>query len=99
VIRRVGITFAMAVALTLTAETGWWIARAIAPRWRTADRRAANIHAAQAAGREFLDEQALQDGRVIRRDQGADAVSEGQAYAMLIAVGIDDHARFASVWS
>ena len=30
------------------------------------------------------------DGRVVRRDQGGDTVSEGQAYAMLLAVAMDD---------
>ena len=38
------------------------------------------------------------DGRVVRRDQGGDTVSEGQAYAMLLAVALDDRARFDRVW-
>jgi endoglucanase len=38
------------------------------------------------------------DGRVVRRDQGGDTVSEGQAYGMLLAVAMDDKARFDSIW-
>ena len=41
----------------------------------------------------------VDDGRVIRRDQGGDTVSEGQAYGMLIALGIGDEKSFASIWS
>ena len=37
-------------------------------------------------------------GRVVRRDQGGDTVSEGQAYALLIALGAEDRATFDSVW-
>lgn len=39
------------------------------------------------------------DGRVIRRDQGGDTVSEGQAYALLLAGASRDRARFTRVWS
>ncbi|WP_084596620.1 glycosyl hydrolase family 8 [Nocardioides aequoreus] len=38
------------------------------------------------------------DGRVVRRDQGGDTVSEGQAYAMLIALTADDQETFDRVW-
>jgi endo-1,4-beta-D-glucanase Y len=34
----------------------------------------------------------------VRRDQGADTVSEGQGYALLLSVAIGDSARFAAVW-
>ncbi|NEK58923.1 glycoside hydrolase [Geodermatophilus sabuli] len=50
------------------------------------------------AGRAFLAGYVDDDGRVVRRDQGGDTVSEGQAYAMLVAVGIDDEETFAAVW-
>ncbi len=53
---------------------------------------------ALAASDAFLDRYVDPDGRVVRRDQGGDTVSEGQAYAMLIAVGTDDRERFARVW-
>ena len=39
------------------------------------------------------------DGRVVRHDEGGDTVSEGQAYAMLLAVTANDRARFTSVWT
>src|SRR3546814_7879618 len=45
-----------------------------------------------------LDEYVTAEGRVVRYDQGGDTVSEGQAYAMLLAVGSDDEARFATIW-
>lgn len=38
------------------------------------------------------------EGRVIRLDQGGDTVSEGQAYAMLMAAGMGDRERFDLVW-
>jgi hypothetical protein len=53
---------------------------------------------AVAAARAFLDRYVDRDGRVVRRDQGGDTVSEGQAYAMLAAVALGDRARFARVW-
>ena len=34
-----------------------------------------------------------------RTDQGGDTVSEGQAYGMLVAVGLGDEARFRTIWS
>lgn len=37
-------------------------------------------------------------GRVVRHDQGGDTVSEGQAYALLLAVAVDNRAEFARVW-
>ena len=47
----------------------------------------------------FLDAYLTADGRVIRRDQGSDTVSEGQAYAMVLAVAIGDEARFRLAWT
>jgi endo-1,4-beta-D-glucanase Y len=46
----------------------------------------------------FLDRYVQDDGRVVRIDQGGDTVSEGQAYALLIAVARGDETRFARVW-
>jgi endoglucanase len=40
----------------------------------------------------------VDQGRVVRRDQGGDTVSEGQSYGMLIALGIHDRAAFTSIW-
>jgi cellulose synthase (UDP-forming) len=53
---------------------------------------------AHSAAEHFMTRYVERDGRVVRRDQGGDTVSEGQAYAMLLAVALDDRARFASVW-
>jgi endoglucanase len=53
---------------------------------------------AVAAGRAFLDRYVDADGRVVRRDQGGDTVSEGQAYAMLVAVALKDERTFHRVW-
>lgn len=47
----------------------------------------------------FLDTYMDGDGRVERVDQGGDTVSEGQAYAMLLAAGVGDHARFDRAWT
>lgn len=46
----------------------------------------------------FLDGYLGADGRVVRKDQGGDSVSEGQAYAMLVAVAIGDRQRFDLSW-
>jgi endoglucanase len=46
----------------------------------------------------FLDRFVEPNGRVVRRDQGGDTVSEGQAYAMELAVAIGDKKTFGRVW-
>lgn len=38
------------------------------------------------------------DGRVARRDQGGDTVSEGQAYALLMTAAVGDRPTFDAVW-
>ena len=38
-------------------------------------------------------------GRVVRRDQGGDTVSEGEAYAMLLSAAAGDRDRFDAAWS
>jgi cellulose synthase (UDP-forming) len=53
---------------------------------------------AHEAAEVFFDDYVRPDGRVVRSDQGGDTVSEGQAYAMLLAVALDDRARFERVW-
>jgi len=40
----------------------------------------------------------VDDGRVVRRDQGDDTVSEGQAYGLLVAVGVGDEDAFTEIW-
>ena len=56
-------------------------------------------HTAVESGQAFLTEYVDDDGRVVRTDQGGDTVSEGQAYAMLVAVGLDDPETFETVWA
>jgi endo-1,4-beta-D-glucanase Y len=51
------------------------------------------------AGRAFLAGYVEDDGRVVRSDQGGDTVSEGQAYAMLVAVALGDAETFENVWT
>jgi endoglucanase len=53
---------------------------------------------AVAASDAFLERYVDGDGRVVRRDQGGDTVSEGQAYALLLAAATRDEERFARVW-
>jgi endo-1,4-beta-D-glucanase Y len=86
------------LVLALVAAAGWGIAKVIDPRVTTADIAAMRQKAATSAGREFLDSYTESDGRVVRRDEGGDVVSEGQAYGMLIAVAVGDQTRFRSIW-
>jgi endoglucanase len=55
--------------------------------------------AAIQAGTRFIDAYVAPSGRVVRHDEGSDTVSEGQAYAMLIAAAIGDEETFARVWT
>jgi endoglucanase len=73
------------LVLMIVAAAGWGIAQAIDPRITADDIRGMREAAALQAGRDFLDHYVEGDGRVVRRDEGGDVVSEGQAYGMLIA--------------
>jgi endoglucanase len=55
-------------------------------------------HASASAETTFFRNYLEPDGRVVRHDQGSDTVSEGQAYAMLMAVGTNNRKIFATVW-
>lgn len=46
----------------------------------------------------FLDEW-VEDGRVVRHDEGGDTVSEGQAYGLFAAVIADDEDAFDDIWN
>jgi endoglucanase len=46
----------------------------------------------------FLDDW-VEDGRVIRHDEGGDTVSEGQAYGLFASLIADDEERFDEVWA
>ena len=56
---------------------------------------------ARAAAQAFLEQYVEPDGRVVRRDQGGDTVSEGQSYALLLAdvVGDGELARRVATWT
>jgi endoglucanase len=54
--------------------------------------------AEQLSATAFLTAYVLPDGRVVRRDQGDDTVSEGQAYGLLLAEAADEPAVFGRVW-
>jgi endoglucanase len=60
--------------------------------------RAAAAPTPEGAAQRFFERYVDDDGRVVRRDQGGDTVSEGQAYAMLLAVALGERDRFATVW-
>lgn len=47
----------------------------------------------------FLARYVNPDGRVVRRDQGGDTVSEGQGYALLLAYADGRRSRFSTIWS
>ena len=53
---------------------------------------------ARADARAFLERYEASSGRVVRKDQGGDTVSEGQSYAMLLAVAIGERHQFAAAW-
>lgn len=57
-----------------------------------------DVVTAEEASADFLKNWVDDDGRVVRRDQGGDTVSEGQAYGLLIAVGANDEERFDTIW-
>jgi endo-1,4-beta-D-glucanase Y/sortase (surface protein transpeptidase) len=58
---------------------------------------ASNTATADQVAQDFL-RTYVENGRIIRRDQGNDTVSEGQAYGMLLAVSVNDKASFGQIW-
>jgi endo-1,4-beta-D-glucanase Y len=70
----------------------------VPPRATDAPQRVSPAQAAVASGRHFLARYERPDGRVVRSDQAGDTVSEGQAYAMLVAAGLGDRERFDAAW-
>lgn len=53
---------------------------------------------AAALASSFLDDW-VDDGRVVRHDEGGDTVSEGQAYGLFAAIIADDETRFDEIWT
>lgn len=78
---------------------GFGLAHTLDPRVSEDDVHGMRSAAARQAGVEFLERYVEGDGRVVRRDEGNDVVSEGQAYGMLIAAAVDDEARFRAIWN
>src|SRR5271165_151347 len=105
-------TFVHARESRAIAEAGhrrWWIAAAAAlgllvglvgGGFEHLSLDGGSAHAADAARatRGFLSRYVEADGRVVRRDQGGDSVSEGQAYGLLLAQSVGDHRAFARIW-
>lgn len=84
---------AAGVALFVTAMVGGCGTPGPTPA-QHADLRALAVKDARA----FLADDVAADGRVVRHDQGGDTVSEGQGYALLLAVALGDRRTFARVW-
>ena len=57
------------------------------------------VPAAETAAVSFLARYVAANGRVVRLDQGGDTASEGQAYALLLAVAVHDARLFDSIWT
>jgi len=105
-------TFVHATESRAIAEGGhrrWWIAAAVAlgllvgvvgSGLEDLSLDGGSAHAADAAraARGFLSRYVEADGRVVRRDQGGDSVSEGQAYGLLLAQSVGDQRAFARIW-
>ncbi|MDX1885110.1 glycosyl hydrolase family 8 [Mycolicibacterium sp. 120270] len=87
-----------ALVVVLVAVSGWLVVNTVDPRITEDDVHAMREAAARQAATAFLDEYVEGDGRVVRRDEGGDVVSEGQAYGMLIAAAVDDETRFRAIW-
>ena len=60
---------------------------------------ARSLPSAPTLAREFLRDYATSDGRILRRDQGNDIVSEGQAYGMILAEVAGQPGTARTIWS
>jgi endoglucanase len=60
---------------------------------------AKSLPSALTLARHFLRDYATGDGRVLRRDQGSDIVSEGQAYGMILAEVAGQPGTARTIWS
>jgi endoglucanase len=90
------------VAQPLTGGPVWWRANEATGRPSSSVSASAGSLRAltvQEAGEAFLSGYVESDGRVARRDEGGDTVSEGQAYAMLVAAALNDQQHFTTVWA
>jgi endo-1,4-beta-D-glucanase Y len=91
--RRARWAIAAVLVLVVVASVGaWWAARG-----RGTGGPSGRGQALAVAGA-FLSRYEQPGGRVVRWDQGGDTVSEGQAYAMLLAVATGARGRFVAAW-
>jgi endoglucanase len=102
-VKRKGAARRMAVAIAVLVAVSVGIASLSIDGSRANAQRAARAAATpQALARTdsvaFLQRYVAADGRVVRHDQGGDTVSEGQAYAMLLAVATGQATQFADAW-
>ena len=84
-----------AAAVALLGAIAAWLGLGVEAVHDTTD---AGLAVAAPPAEQFLARYVAPDGRVVRRDQGGDVVSEGQAYAMLISATLGDRATFGRVW-
>jgi endoglucanase len=96
-----GTVAVLALSLTMTAcgSSSTSTSTATTTAGRAAGRAKPATPSTRAAAARFLNRYVTSDGRVIRHDQGGDIVSEGQAYAMLIAEVADRPALVRTIWS
>jgi endoglucanase len=73
-------------------------AAALTPAVLTGFSGGSGVDPAAQATDSFLSAYVDPSGRVVRRDQGGDTVSEGQAYAMLLAQSAGENTLYARVW-
>lgn len=83
-------TLATAVVAAVCVVT---LSACTAPAQQVSDARERTVATASAFLSTYVD-----DGRVVRTDQGGDTVSEGQAYGLLLAVAADDEEQFDRIW-
>lgn len=105
--RRTAVAVAVVASVALTGSIAWVATGAGSPAGpetvpRTDPGVATSEETRQAVGaaelaKSFLDDW-VDDGRVVRRDQGGDTVSEGQAYGMLAAVALESEDEFDAIW-
>lgn len=89
--RAVSATAALAVVALVATACAGSPGSSGSPLEPDAEEPASSAHA-------FLDEY-VDEGRVVRTDQGGDTVSEGQAYGLLLAVAAGDESRFDEIWA
>jgi endo-1,4-beta-D-glucanase Y len=94
----VALVVALAVGHGSTTGTGAPTPSSAGPSTTADDPVEPRTYTTAEAGQAFL-RGYVDDGRVVRTDQGGDTVSEGQAYAMLVAVGLGEQETFEAVWS